>query len=430
MFSKVIFVILLVLFLLVGIPVAYSVGIASIIGMFLDRGIQWGTFITSSLGGINSFTMLAIPLFLLAGRLMNIGGVTNRLFNFAKVCVGWLPGGLGHVNVLCSVLFAGMSGSAVADAGGLGAIELKAMRDEGYDDGFACAITASSSLLGPMIPPSVPMIIYATFSGASVGAMFLAGILPGILMAVVMMIMVFFYAITRKYKRGKFPTLLEFLKAFKSAILPLLTVVIILVGRFSGFFSATEAAAVAALYALFLSMVVYKEIKPKDLFQILLDTSKDTACIGLIIAFGSLLGQVLIRSMVPQHIAGFIGEIVNNKYALLLLINVLLLLMGMFMESTASITILVPILLPMAIAWGISPVQFGIMFILNMGIGTLTPPFGILIFVMSKVAKVDASLLVKSYIPWIVAMVIVLLFVVFIPELTLALPMLNGLSIF
>lgn len=429
MILKLFFLILLIVFLVVSVPVAYGVGLSSFVGMIFNGGIQWSSFITSAIGGINSFTMLAIPLFLLAGKLMNTGGVTHRLFRFAKVLVGWLPGGLGHVNVVCSVMFAGMSGSAVADAGGLGAIELKAMRDDGYDDDFSCAVTATSSLLGPMIPPSIPMIIYGTLSGASVGALFLAGIIPGVLMAVVMMLLVLIYAIIRKYPRASFPKLRETLSAFKSAILPLLTVVIILVGRFSGFFSATEAAAVAALYALLLSTVIYKEITLRDLKQILLDTVKDTASIGIIIATGALLGSVLVRSMLPQRIAEAISGVVTSQWMLLILINLFLLVVGMFMESTAAMTILVPILLPIVTAWGISPVQFGIVFIMNMSIGTLTPPFGILIFVLSKISGLDVARLVKAYIPWIGIMTIVLLLITFIPQLTLALPIMSGLSV-
>ena len=326
MILKLFFLILLVVFLVISVPVAYGVGLSSFVGMIFNGGIQWSSFVTSAIGGINSFTMLAIPLFLLAGKLMNTGGVTHRLFRFAKVLVGWLPGGLGHVNVVCSVMFAGMSGSAVADAGGLGAIELKAMRDDGYDDDFSCAVTATSSLLGPMIPPSIPMIIYGTLSGASVGALFLAGVIPGVLMAVVMMLLVLIYASIRKYPRAPLPKLRETLSAFKSAILPLLTVVIILVGRFSGFFSATEAAAVAALYALLLSMVIYKEITLRDLKQILLDTVNDTASIGIIIATGALLGSVLVRSMLPQRIAEAISGVVTSQWMLLILINLFLVL--------------------------------------------------------------------------------------------------------
>lgn len=424
------FLLVFVIMMLCGIPVAFSIGISSVLGMAMNQGIQWGTLASSSLSGINSFTFLAIPLFLMAGKLMNTGGITHRLFRFAKDLVGWLPGGLGHVNVICSVIFAGMSGSAVADAGGLGAIELKAMRDDGFDDDFTCGVSACSSMLGPMIPPSIPLIVYGTISGASIGALFLAGVLPVVLMALIMMAVVFVYAAVKKYPRSKFPTVHEFVTGFKEAFLSLLTVVIILLGIYTGIFTATEAAAIVVLYAMFLSVVVYKEVSLKDLGVMIMETVHDSATIGLIVAFSAMFGSVLVRSMVPQKIAMAISGVVTNKVMLILLINVFLLVVGMFMDATAAITILVPILLPLIKTWGISPVQFGIMFVLNMGIGSLTPPFGILIFVMSKVSGLPAIRLIKAYIPWIAAMIAALLLISFIPQLSLALPIAAHYAVF
>lgn len=427
---KYIFLGILFMLLLSGIPVAYSIGVSAFIGMIFNGGIKWGTFASSSLSGISTFTTLAIPLFLLAGKLMNTGGITKRLFAFAKATVGWLPGGLAHVNIFCSVIFAGMSGSAVADAGGLGAIELQAMRDEGYDDDFSCAITATSSLLGPMIPPSIPLVIFGTVSGASIGALFLAGIVPGLLMALIMMIVVFIYAIVRKYPRENFPTPKIFIASFADAILSLITVVIILVGIYTGVFTATEAAAIVVLYAMILSMFVYREIDLKKLYAIIAETVEDTACIALIIAFASMFGTVLVRTMIPQQIAEAISSMVTSKVMLIILVNLFLLVVGMFMDGTAAMTILVPILLPLMTNWGISPVTFGIMFVLNMGIGSLTPPFGILIFVMSKLSGLGASRLVKAYIPWILAMFVALIIISFVPTLTLWLPQLAGYTVF
>lgn len=424
------FLIVLILLMLCGVPVAYSIGIATLIGMATHSGIQWGTLASSSLSGINSFTFLAIPLFLLAGKLMNTGGITRRLFRFAKDLVGWLPGGLGHVNVICSVIFAGMSGSAVADAGGLGAIELKAMRDEGFDDEFTCGVTACSSMLGPMIPPSIPMIVYGTISGASIGALFLAGVVPGILMALIMMGVVFIYAVIKKYPREKFPSLSEAAISFKEAVLSLMTVVIILLGIYTGIFTATEAAAIVVIYAIILSVFIYKEVSLKDLGTMVAETVHDSATIGLVVAFSAMFGSILVRSMIPQKIAAAISGAVDSRVALLLLINVFLLVVGMFMDATAAITILVPILLPLVKEWGISPVQFGIIFVLNMGIGSMTPPFGILIFVMSKLSGLPAMRLVKAYIPWMGAMIAALLLVNFVPQLSLTLPVLANYSVF
>lgn len=427
---KFLFLIVLFVLMLSGVPVAYSIGVSTLVGMATYSGIQWGTLASSSLSGINSFTFLAIPLFLLAGKLMNTGGITRRLFRFAKDLVGWLPGGLGHVNILCSVIFAGMSGSAVADAGGLGAIELKAMSDDGFDLDFTCGVTACSSMLGPMIPPSIPLIVYGTISGASIGALFLAGIIPGLIMALIMMLVVFLYAKVKKYPRQKFPSLVELAVSFKEAVLSLLTVVIILLGIYTGIFTATEAAAIVVIYSMILSGLVYREVSLKKMGELLIETVHDSAAIGLIVAFSSMFGSVLVRSMIPQQIAAAISGVVDSKFALLLLINLFLLVVGMFMDATAAITILVPILLPLVKAWGISPVTFGIVFVLNMGIGSLTPPFGILIFVMSKVSGLPAIRLVKAYVPWILAMLAALLLISFVPQLSLTLPQLAKYSVF
>ena len=427
---KFLFLIVLFVLMLSGVPVAYSIGVSTLVGMATYSGIQWGTLASSSLSGINSFTFLAIPLFLLAGKLMNTGGITRRLFRFAKDLVGWLPGGLGHVNILCSVIFAGMSGSAVADAGGLGAIELKAMSDDGFDLDFTCGVTACSSMLGPMIPPSIPLIVYGTISGASIGALFLAGIIPGLIMALIMMLVVFLYAKVKKYPRQKFPSLVELAVSFKEAVLSLLTVVIILLGIYTGIFTATEAAAIVVIYSMILSGLIYREVSLKKMGELLIETVHDSAAIGLIVAFSSMFGSVLVRSMIPQQIAAAISGVVDSKFALLLLINLFLLVVGMFMDATAAITILVPILLPLVKAWGISPVTFGIVFVLNMGIGSLTPPFGILIFVMSKVSGLPAIRLVKAYVPWILAMLAALLLISFVPQLSLTLPQLANYSVF
>ena len=243
---------MLILFLLKE-PIYVSIGLTGIALMLTRGGIKWGIISQYLYTGTNSFTLLSIPLFLLAAKLMNTGGITRRLFAFCMKVVGWLPGGLGHVNVLASVIFAGMSGTAVSDAGGLGSIEIQAMRENGFDNEFACCVTAASSTLGPIIPPSIPLVVYATVSGASVGALFMAGIVPGIVMALIMMALVFFYAKKRNYPKTKFPTGKEFLKALKEGILPLMAPVILLVGIYGGVFTPTESAAVVVMYSLLLS---------------------------------------------------------------------------------------------------------------------------------------------------------------------------------
>lgn len=426
---KFLFLIVLVVLLLVGVPVSYSIGISAIVGMLSTTGIQFMNVVQSTVKGINSFTLLAIPLFLLAGKLMNTGGITTKLFNFAKMCVGWLPGGLGHVNVLCSVIFAGMSGSAVADAGGLGAIEMKAQRDAGYDDEFSVGITAATSILGPLIPPSIPLILFGMMSGASVGSLFLAGILPGIVLAVSLMVMVSILAHRRHYPKEAFPGMRTAIRAFVEAILPLMAVVIILAGRFSGFFTTTEAAAVVAVYAFILSTFVYREINWKKLHAILADTVKDSAVICLILAFSNMFGTVLVKSMIPQKLAAGLNSMISSRTVMIIVIVVFLLIVGMFMESTAAMTILVPILLPMAAAYGMSPIQLGIIFVVAMGVGALSPPFGILIFVMARVADMDSLKIIKAFLPWILLVIAVTFLIAFVPAISEWLPSLSGLSL-
>ncbi|MCI9134508.1 MAG: TRAP transporter large permease [Lachnospiraceae bacterium] len=426
---KFLFLLVLVVLLLAGVPVAYCVGFAAVIGMISNGGIHLMNISQATINGVNNFTLLAVPLFLLAGKLMNTGGVTRRLFRFAGMLVGWLPGGLGHVNVLCSVIFAGMSGSAVADAGGLGAIELEAQRNAGYDDEFSVGVTAASSLLGPLIPPSVPLILFGMMSGASVGSLFIAGIVPGIVLALSFMLLVSWMAHKRHYPREAFPGLREAVKISLDAILPLMAVVIILAGRFSGFFTTTECAAVVVVYSMILCMFIYREVNLRKLHELLIETVKDTVTVSIIVAFAALLGTVLVRSMLPQQIAKLMGGIVTNRYMFLIILNIFLLFVGMFMESTSCVTILVPILLPLALQWGVTPIQLGIIFVVNLGVGVMSPPFGILIFVMSKVAGMDSMRVAKSFIPWILVTIIVVFIISFIPQLTLWLPSLMGLSV-
>ena len=429
MIMKYLFLIALLVMLVGGVPVSYSIAISGLIGMMTSKGLQFMNIAQSTIKGVNSFTLLAIPLFLLAGKLMNSGGITKRLFDFAKVVVGPLPGGLGHVNVFCSVIFAGMSGSAVADAGGLGAIEMKAQRDAGYDDEFSVGITAASSALGPLIPPSIPLLLYGMLTGTSVGSLFMAGILPGIFLALCLMAMVAFFAHKRNYPKVPFPGMKKAWNAFVHAILPMMAVVIILAGRFSGFFTTTEAAAVVAVYAVILSMVIYREITFRDLHRILIETVRDTASIALILAFSNLFGAVLVKSMIPQKLAAGLNEMISNGVVMTLVVIAFLLIVGMFMESTAALTILTPILLPMVQTYGMSPIQFGILFVVALGVGALTPPFGIIIFVMAKVADMDSLKVIKAFVPWILMMIFITFVVAFVPALSTWLPSLMGMGI-
>lgn len=419
---------MLVLFLL-KVPVYVSMALTSCLLMLCTSGMKWSIVSQYLYTGTSSFTLLAIPLFLLAAKLMNTGGITKRLFAFCMKVVGWLPGGLGHVNILSSVVFAGMSGTAVSDAGGLGSIEIRAMNENGFDNEFACCVTAASSTLGPIIPPSIPLVVYATVSGASVGALFMAGIVPGIIMAGIMMLVVTGFAIIRHYPRTNFPSLKEFAIALKEGILPLLAPVILLVGIYGGVFTPTESAAIVVLYSLFLDVFVYHELTMKKFIELLKETVRDAITIAWIIAGATLFGYVATRAKIPQMILAAMTKVVSSKVALLLIINLFLLIIGCFLETASAITIVVPLVAPLLAAYGVNMTQFGIIIVLNLMIGLLTPPFGLVLFVISKIGNISIARFSKALIPWIIALIAALLLVTFIPQLSLWLPTVLGMSV-
>jgi len=419
---------LLVLFLS-GVPVAFSLGISAVFIMACSGGIKWATISSQMVAGVNSFTILAVPLFLLAGNLMNKCGVTDRLFRFARALVGWLPGGLGHVNVLASFIFAGMSGTAIADASGLGRIEIKAMEDAGYDKDFSCAITASSSTLGPIIPPSMPLVVYGTISGASVGALFIAGVLPGVIMALLMMGLVLVIAIKRKYPRDKFPTLRGFLHACKQGILPCLTPVIILVGIYTGIYTPTEAAAIAVIYTAFLGVIVYKEVSFKELVEVIKQTISDSVGLCALVATSNLFGYSLLRARIPQTIMSSVMGGIDNRIVFMLIIVAVLLVVGMFMETVSAIAILTPIVLPLAQALGVSLVHLGIVVVLTLMIGVLSPPFGVVLFAVNRVGEIPMGRLIRALVPWFVLLIAGLLVIALVPETCTFLPKLAGFGV-
>lgn len=412
---------LLILFLM-GIPVVYSLLATSLFIMFFSTGIQWVSISQYMVNGLNTFTILSAPLFLLAGTIMNSCGITARLFQFARVCIGWLPGGLGHVNVAASFIFAGMSGTAIADATGLGLIEIQAMEDAGYDKDFSCSVTSASSSLGPIIPPSMPLVVYGTVSGASVGALFIAGVVPGVLMALLMMALVTVFAIKRKYPRDKFPTFKEFLLGCKDGFFPVLTPVIILLGIYTGLFTPTESAAVVVVYSVFLGVVVYRQLGIKDIVNCFRTSVVDVVAICILVAAATLFGTVIVRALIPQTIVAWFVSFLSNKYIFLLILNLLLLVVGMFMETVSAITILTPIIVPVAQAFDINLVQLGIIMVLNLMIGVISPPFGVVLFAINKVGSIPIARLIKALIPWYACLAAALLLVTFIPALTTWLP--------
>ena len=333
-----------------------------------------------------------------------------------------MHGGLGHVNVGASVIFAGMSGAAVADAGGLGTIEIKAMRDAGYDTDFSVGITAASSTIGPIIPPSLPLVIYGVMASVSIGELFAAGLIPGLLMAVSLMVMVAWYSRRRNYPRDSSFQLSRLATTFKSAFLPLLTPAIIIGGIITGVFTPTESAVAAVMYALFLGLVVYRSLSFKHLVRVSIDTIETSASILMIVAAASIFAYILTANQVAVTLADTLLGISDNKNVILLIMRVMVLAIGLFMETIAAITILVPVLLPISAQLGIDPVHLGIIVILNLMLGLLTPPVGMVLYVLSQVSGVRFERCVSATMPFLVPLVIVLMMIVFIPDIALWLP--------
>ncbi|MDR2095836.1 MAG: TRAP transporter large permease [Treponema sp.] len=412
---------LFVLLLFTGLPLYVNLGLCSVIYIFLG-GFNPITVLQRVTMAANSFTLLAAPFFIIMGNIMNNSGVTKRMFDFANVLVGRLPGGLGHANVVASVMFAGMSGTAVADAGGLGNIEIKAMQDAGYDDDFSCAITAASSVIGPIIPPSLPMVILAVAAEASIGRLFLGGIIPGLLMGITLMIMVSIYARKRNYPRTPRPTFKILWNAFKEAFWALMAPVLLFVGIFSGIFTPTEAAVIAAFYSLVLGLFVYREFTFKDIPRVIFSTCETTGVVLALVMTASIFGWVLSVSQVPQSISQVLLSIAHTKILVLLIVNVFLLFVGMFMEGTAAILILTPILIPIMVNMGINITQACLIMIMNLMIGVITPPVGVVLYVVANVAKVPFERVTKATIPFLIPLLVVLLLVTFIPWVTTFIP--------
>lgn len=420
-----IFIGLLVVLFLLGTPIPWAVGLTSVVVMIIEGNfslVTIGTIAQKVVAGTNNFTLLAIPFFLLAAKLMNAGSITKKIFAFANSLVGWIPGGLGHANIMASILFAGMSGAAVADASGLGTIEVEAMKNEGFDAEFSAAVTAASSTIGPIIPPSIPLVMFGVAGGVSISKLLIAGLIPGIIMGLLLMVLVFFIAKKRDYPKRNLPGGREFLKLAFDAFFPLLTPIILIGGIILGIFTPTEAAAVAALYAFILTVVVYREINAQEVYQVLKEVARETAAIMIIVATSNLFGYLLIKTQIPNMIIAGLLDITQNKVIILLLVNAFLLVVGCFMETNSAILILTPILLPITSSLGIDPVQMGVVMVLNLMIGLLTPPIGMCLFATSRVANVSIEKIVVELKPFYVALFVALMLVTFVPQLSLVLP--------
>ncbi len=420
--ALIIWLLIFVISFILRIPIALGMIVSSILYFYIE-GVDLGTVIETMIFGFeNNFVLLAVPLFIFTARVMNSGGITNRLFHFAGTMVGHFKGGLAQVNVISSIVFSGMTGSAIADASGLGLMEVKAMNDAGYDKPFSCAVTAASATIGPIIPPSIPIIIYAMLSGASVGKLFLGGIIPGLLIGIAIMGMIYVISKRRYYPRDNKLNFRSFIDAFKKAFLSLLTPVILLGGIYGGIFTPTEAAAVAAIYALTLLLFVYKQFGISEMISLIKDTVESTGYLSFIIAGAFVFGYVIAREQIPSSIATFFLGITTNKWILLLLFNILFLLLGCFVDTIVLLLVIVPIVLPVITQAGIDLVHFGVVIVLNMMIGLVTPPFGMLLFIVSGLTDTPLSSIMREIIPFITVLIGVLFLCTYIPDIVLLLP--------
>jgi len=420
--------ILFVIFLMVGMPIGFVLGITGLFGM-MKTGIPSVLHLVPQryFAGVDMFTLMAMPFFILAGEIMNKSGITSRLVKFSNVLVGHLQGGLAHANIVASVFFAGITGAAVSDTAAIGTMLIPAMVEEGYDKDFSAAVTAASSIIGPTIPPSNIMVIYGAFMQVSIAGLFLAGFIPGLLIAAVEMILTARIAKKRGYPVGtRRATIKEVWIAFKEAAVALIMPVIILGGILSGLFTPTEAASVAVAYAFIIGRFVYKNITIRDMWPLFIKMAHTTGVVFLVIATATILGWVLTMEQIPEKVATLMLSISTNKWIIISMILVLLLFIGMVMDITAALIILGPILHPLAVSLGFHPIHFAIIMVLSLNIALMTPPVGACLFVACGISKITLEQLSKEIFPFILVVYIAVLMVTFIPGITLLLPKLFG----
>ncbi|MGM0445608.1 MAG: TRAP transporter large permease [Bacillota bacterium] len=421
-------VIVFFLLLLAGTPIAFALGITAVFTFIkMDAPVLMMLVPQRFYSGINMFALMAMPFFMLAGDIMNRIQITHRLVKLANVLVGHIRGGLAHVNILVSIFFAGLTGAAVSDTAALGTMLIPAMVEDGYDKDFSAAITAASSIIGPIIPPSIIMVIYGSLMNVSIAGLFAAGIVPGVLVGIALMLSAGYISKKRNYPIGdKKPTFKEVAVSFKEAIIPLLMPVIILGGILSGIFTPTEAAAIAVLYALFVGFFVFKNLKLKDIPELLYEMVRNSGSVFIILSAASILGWILANEQIPELIGSMILSVSQNKIIVLLIINVILIILGMFMDMTAALIILGPILHPLAVSVGVHPLHFGIIMVVNLNIALMTPPLGACLFVACGISKLKLEEISKEIWPFILIEVSVLLLITYVPEISMFIPKLLG----
>ncbi|WP_447955800.1 TRAP transporter large permease [Vreelandella sp. EE7] len=407
--------------LVVGMPIAFALGIASM-SYLLMEGISLTIVPQRMFAGIDTFVLLCIPGFVLAGNLMNVGNITEHIVRFSNALLGHIRGGLGLANVGGSMIFGGISGTAVADSASIGSVMIPGMARSGYDKPFAAAVTAASSTVGPIIPPSVPMIIAGSLSGISVGRMFLAGAIPGLLMGLAMMVTVYILAVRRGYPKEKRVPVMQLLREARTAFWALLMTVIILYGIIGGFFTPTEASIVACVYALVVGMYVYKGLTWRKLPSILVDTVLTSSALLLMVGLANLFGWILTSEQIPQMVATLILSISENPLIVLLILNLILLFVGAFMETIAALIILFPALVGVATGVGVDPVHFAVIAVLNLMIGLTTPPVGVCLFVVAGIGKIPMLSVARAIVPFLLCNLAVLLLVTYVPAISLWLP--------
>ncbi|WP_194976769.1 TRAP transporter large permease [Aquiflexum lacus] len=413
--------IVFLLLLLLGIPIAFSLGLSAFV-YILFSDLPLIVIPQKMYAGIDVFVLLSIPGFILAGNLMNASGITGRIIAFCNAILGHIRGGLGLANVGASMLFGGISGTAIADTASIGSVMIPAMEKEGYDTDFSCAVTATSSTIGPIIPPSLPMIIAATLTGLSVGKLFIAGIIPGLLLGMGLMLVTYIISVKRKYPKNKRVPFLTMAKSFYQAFWAIMMTLLILFGIIGGVFTPTEASIVAVIYAIVIGLLVYRELKVGMLPKIILESAKMTASLMVLVGFANLFAWIMTVEEIPQLIAESLLNLTQNKFMILLMINILLLFVGAFMETIAALLILFPVLLGVALHVGVDPIQFAMIMVVNLVIGLTTPPVGVCLFVASSIGKISLEKISRAGLPFLLVSLFVLLLVTYVPEISLFLP--------
>ncbi len=412
----------LIVLLVLNVPIAFAIGMSSLAAILAAPGVPMMVAPQRMFYGLDTFTLIAVPLFILAGRLMALGGVTRDLLDLSRVAVGFLRGGLAYVNIVASMIFAGITGTAASDTSSIGSILIPAMLKKGYEKDFTVAVTATSSTIGIMIPPSVPMVLYGVAASQSIGKLFIGGVVPGLMVGGALMLVTAVLAKKRNYPREESYSFGEAVRICLRSIPALMTIVIIIGGIVGGVFTPTEAAGIACVYTFFMGMFYYREIGLRDVPAIMKEVAVTVGMVGMMIAAASALGWVFANQNIPRAVANAILSVTDNKVAVLLLVNALLLFVGTWMDLTPAVIVFTPILLPVVTSVGIDPVHFGVIMVVNLAIGLFTPPVGVCLFIACGIAKISITDTIRAFIPFFVAMLVVLVLITYIPALCMTLP--------